>query len=74
MNDDEDYYFLAKKLAWEANVSLFRLCRESDVNYATVIRWKERDSNPNTGTVQKLRDTAERLKKDNPFITQPITN
>ena len=64
-----EYYNQLQQAAWEANVSISKLCREANVNRSTVARWKNDQTAPQTRTLNKLLTAAEELKKQNRFRT-----
>lgn len=65
-----EVYTKISKAAWEANVSLTKLCELADVDASTVWRWKNNLNSPTQATVDRILEKAEELKKLNPHINQ----
>ncbi len=69
MSDITISYEQLEKAAWEANVSIGRLCREAKVSRPVATNWKAGRSQPTLKAYNKLMKAAEELKSKNKFIT-----
>lgn len=47
-------------------LTLYDLCEKSDVAASNVPRWKKQETTPNLSTLQKLRESLEKISKVNP--------
>lgn len=65
-----DYFEEIKKAAWEAGVTVNKLCTLSNVNAATVWRWKTGKTEPSMRTFNKMIETAADLRSKNQFYNE----
>lgn len=74
MSNDENpsmaAHLTARRLAYKANVTLNKLCKEAGVDFTTVWRWRIGHTMPTEATLQKLEEASARLQKDNPFLNE----
>ena len=70
MSESFTYYERIEKAAWEARVSITKLCEVAGVNRGTVVKWQRGDSSPSMRIFDKLIAKADELKAGNKFLTQ----